>query len=40
MPPENRAWLAVAWMLVAGVWMYVLNELVFSIGWWWAGAGA
>lgn len=40
MPPENRGWLAAAWMLVLGVWMYMLNELLLSISWWWAGAGA
>lgn len=40
MTSENRAWLAVAVMLVVGVWIYVLNELLLSISWWWAGAGA
>lgn len=40
MTPENRAWLAVAWMLVLGVWIYVVNELLLSISWWWSGAGA
>lgn len=40
MTSETRAWLAVAVMLVLGVWIYVLNELLLSISWWLAADGA